>query len=170
MRKSASKLYREMSTLIDPINTLISLLGVVVAFFVANYRGEMAATKYAQSETKRREHERILITNPINNLKPYLYDIKNILNHGSQYLDIHQLRSPDTEFFYEHLKTGYPKLWQTIFRYENTYNSRASQVDSIYQSASDLLEKKWIHDPDINIKLPQRARTRLSPWAAWRWP
>ena len=137
------------------MNLLISLVGVLLSFWVANYRGEMAATKYAQSETKRREHERILITNPINQLKTYLYDITNILINRSQNIDIHKLKSPDAEFFYEHLKTGYPKLMQTINRYEDSYNRIANQVNSIYQSASDLLEKKWKHDPDLNIKVHQ---------------
>ncbi len=124
----------KVSALADPIvilalQALISLLGVAASFWVATNRGEMAATKYAQNETQRKEHERILITTPLDQLKTSVYRIDNVLINCSQYMDIHQFRSPDAEFFYEHLKTGYPELWQTIFRYESTYNSRAHQVD-----------------------------------------
>ncbi len=150
----------ELNALADPIvilalQALISLLGVAASFWVATNRGEMAATKYAQNETQRREHERILITNPLDQLKTSVLSINNVLINRFHYMDIHQSRSPDTEFFYEHLKTGYPELWQTIFRYENTYNSRVSQVELIYQNASDLLEKKWGDDPNFNIETHQ---------------
>ncbi len=147
----------EVRALADPIvilalQALISLLGVAASFWVATNRGEMAATKYAQNETQRKEHERILITNPLDQLKTSVLRIDNFLINYSYYMDIHQFISPDTEFFYAHLKTGYPELWKTIFRYEITYNSRVNEVDSIYQSASDSLEKKWGEDPNFNIE------------------
>ena len=141
----------------DQISTLLlsAFISTIVSFLVAIYFGEMAATKYAQKETKRREHERILITNPLAQLQRAVYHIDNFLINRSQNIDIHQLRSPDVEFFHEHLKTGYPKLWKTILEYKNTYNSMANQADSIYQSASDLLEKKWEDDPNLKIEAYQ---------------
>lgn len=140
------------------IQALISLLGVAAAFWVANYRGEMAAAKYAQSETQRREHMRTLITNPINQLRTYLYDINNILYNRHQNIDIHKLKSPEAEFFYEHLNTGYPPLMQTICRYKESYNGIVDQVNSIYQKASDLLEQKWGDEPDfINMEPPLKS-------------
>lgn len=135
------------------IQTLIGLATIAASIWVASTRGEMAATKYAQNEAQRRDHWRTLVTKPINHLIKQLLQISNILHRRRQKIDIHKLKSIDTEFFYEHLNTGYPQLMQTICRYQESYNGKVEQVNSIYHRASELLEQKWEDDPEIiNMK------------------
>lgn len=144
-----------MSSLIDPINTIISLLGVVAAFLVANYRGEMAATKYAQRETKRMKHAKILVTQPLSLFMRRLYHINSIFGSRPKKIDIHNLKkTPDFEFFIEHLNTGYQPLFQTFCGYKDHYNEIVDQVIETYQRAEYLLVQKWRREPDFNTIEP----------------
>ncbi|MFX0207084.1 MAG: hypothetical protein ACFFDT_13935 [Candidatus Hodarchaeota archaeon] len=142
--------------LADPVailvlQAIIAALGVAVSFWVANYRGEMAATKYTLNETRRREHALMLVSEPMRNLKNSLLYIEKILQVGTTstgefYLfkvDIHENKSPEIEFLFEHLKTGYPQLWQTICRYQDSYNKIVDRSLATYRRALDLLEQKW---------------------------
>ncbi len=136
------------------IQTLIGLATIGASIWVANTRGEMAATKYAQNEAQRRDHWRTLVTNPIVHLKNKLPDINNIPSSNRQNIDIHESKAIDTDFFYEHLNTGYPQLMKKICRYQESYNGKVNQVNLVYQRASDLLEQKWEADPDFTNMKP----------------
>jgi len=148
--------------LADPIvilvlQVVIAAASVVVSFWVANYRGEMAATKYTLNETRRREHALMLAAEPIQSLKGSLRYIETILQVGTTstgelYLfrvEIDEHSSPEIEFLFEHLNTGYPQLRQAICRYQDSYNKIVDRVLATYQRALDLLEQMWGAETDL---------------------
>lgn len=146
------------STDILIMNLIISLGGVLLAFWVANYRGEMAATKYTLNETRRREHALILVDEPLSSLKGSLFHFDNIMriwvDTKTGELSIHNIDisdriSPAEELLHEHLKTGYPQLLQSMNRYQDSFNRMANQVLATYQRGMDLLVQKWEAETDL---------------------
>jgi hypothetical protein len=139
------------SSFILILQVIIATLGVILSFWVANYRGEMAATKYTLKEARRREHVLMLVDEPMHILESSLLVIDGILKvwytHpgklNTMRVDIYSDKSPETSFLFEHLSTGYPQLWQAICRFQDSYNKIVDQVLAIYQRALDLLEEKW---------------------------
>lgn len=149
------------SLLADPVVILIlqvaiAAVGVAVSFWVANYRGEMAATKYTLNETRRREHALMLVTEPLKSLQNSLCYVERILQVGTTRgefyifkVELHEHRSPEIEFLFEHLKNGYPQLLQAIYRYQDSYNKIVDRVLTTYRRALDLLEQTWGVEPDL---------------------
>lgn len=147
--------------LADPVVILIlqvaiAAVGVAVSFWVANYRGEMAATKYTLNETRRREHALMLVTEPLKSLQNSLRYVERILQVGTTRgefyifkVELHEHRSPEIEFLFEHLKNGYPQLLQAIYRYQDSYNKIVDRVLTTYRRALDLLEQTWGVEPDL---------------------
>ncbi len=134
------------------LQALISVAGVLVSYWVATNRGEMAATKYTLNETRRREHALLLVDEPLSSLGGSLLYFDNIMRIwvdtktgelSIQNIDISDRISPAEELLHGHLKTGYPQLLQSIIRYQDSYNRIANQVLTTYQSGMDLLVKKW---------------------------
>ena len=138
------------------------IVGVIVSIWVAKHYGEMAATKYTLNETRRREHALMLSAEPMQDLKRSLYYINSILEVGVHHagelylfkVDINRHSSPEIEFLFEHLKTGYPQLWQAICRYQDSYNKIADRVLETYRRAMDLLEQMWGAEPDLLTVAP----------------
>lgn len=150
--------------LADPVvilvlQVIIAAVSVIASFWVANYRGEMAATKYTLNETRRREHALMLVAEPIQSLKGSLRYIEQIFQVGTTSIgelyqfkvDIHARKSPESEFLFEHLNTGYSQLWQAICRYQDSYNKIADQVLATYRRALDLLEQRWIETDLLTV-------------------
>ena len=148
--------------LVDPVvilvlQVVIAAVSVIASFWVANYRGEMAATKYTLNESRRREHALMLVTEILQSLQGSLRYIEQIYQVGTTHtgefyifkVEFNEHRSPESEFLFEHLNTGYPQLLQAIYRYQDSYNKIIDRVLVTYRRALDLLEQMWGAEPNL---------------------
>lgn len=130
------------------LQVIIATAGVVVAFFVATYRGEMAATKFSINETRRRDHALRLIEKALESIKESLTNIELILGVRPKSsdeltigkMDIHKMVYPEKELLLKHLETGYEQLYGMISNYQETYNKLADSSLVIYNKAIQTLK------------------------------
>lgn len=140
--------------LADPVMALliqivITAAGVVVSFFVATYRGEMAATRFTLDETKRMDHARILVNSTFVNIRgtlPYVNEMLKVREKDEGGLSIITAKivrgdiSYETKLMLEHLSTGYPHVEKAMTNYRVTYNLLADRTFEIYDKALQMLK------------------------------
>ena len=114
------------------------LVAAIVAFIVASIFGEMAATKYAQKEARRRDHHMHLTQG--GTTKSFLYnygDTSLKLNESKGEYSTYRARDPDDlddrdlSNLVAHLKTGYPEIYKSIKHHSSNYNKMVDKLIDI---------------------------------------
>jgi len=159
----------------EQISTLLlnALISAIVSFLVSIYFGEMAATKYLQKETLHREHDLLLVGEPLNGLRGSIRYYSDVVTQVYVNLQNGEISIPrmnitdrisiEEELLHEHLDSGYPQLLQSIKTYQDSYNGLRDRVNATYQKGMDLLMHRWVTEKELTAMnfLPERLCARI---------